>query len=125
MNTDPWVFGERMLYSSYKQMTDKGGTPTAMQKLTRCSVSALGPPSTARSALRQVDDVFRVCTLEASATAKRASPVLTLYRGAAYTSQWKAGLASCARAAPRKRLRVRAIGSRPPGFISLANRRST
>lgn len=41
-NTDPWVFGDQMLYSNCKQTTRGGRSPTAMQRLTRGSVVCFG-----------------------------------------------------------------------------------
>lgn len=41
-NTDPWVFGEQMIYSNCKQTLRPGHRPTAMQRLTRGSVICFG-----------------------------------------------------------------------------------
>ena len=41
-NTDPWVFGERMLYSNCKQTLGPDNRPTSLQRLTRGSVICFG-----------------------------------------------------------------------------------
>ena len=102
-NTDPWVFGDRMLYSNCKQTTRAGRHPTAMQKLTRGSVvcfgSAVGGQFCADTVLvvasaerwipGEVQDLgagnaFQACTAAAVATGScgYAQASLTLYRGA-------------------------------------------
>jgi hypothetical protein len=57
-NTDPWVFGDRMLYSNCRQ-TLPGGGPSALQRLDRGSVICFG--STIRGAFC-VDTVFVVAS---------------------------------------------------------------
>jgi len=41
-NTDPWVFGDHMMYSNCKQVTGSERNPTTMQNLTRGSVICFG-----------------------------------------------------------------------------------
>jgi len=41
-NTDPWIWGERMLYSNCKQIVGPERRPTSMQKLHRGSVLCFG-----------------------------------------------------------------------------------
>jgi len=41
-STDPWVWGERMLYSNCKQVTGPKRRPTSMQRLPRGSVICFG-----------------------------------------------------------------------------------
>lgn len=100
-NTDPWVFGERMLYSNCRQRTPRG-QPNSMQRLTRGSVICFGsriegvfcvdavlvvasaePWTPAGAADLDVDDAFKVCTARSLMT-KRGDAYLplTLYRGA-------------------------------------------
>lgn len=103
-NTDPWVWGQRMMYSNCKQTVRPGNRPTSMQRLTRGSVicfgSAIGgefcvdtilvvasaePWTPADDTIGQrAGEVFRVCTAEplASGDGSYARTRLTLYRGA-------------------------------------------
>ncbi len=83
-NTDPWVFGEQMLYSNCKQITGKTRRATSMQRLAVGSVICFGStldhdfcvgtvfvvaiahPWTAADAEElDVDEAFIVCTAEA------------------------------------------------------------
>lgn len=83
-NTDPYVFGEAFYYSCCKQRTNKGRTPTAMQRLTPGSVVLFGSTLAHEFVLDtvfvvgrpvgrhvpgrptpfQVDDVFRAAVIE-------------------------------------------------------------
>jgi hypothetical protein len=146
MNTDPWVFGDRMLYSNCKQTTDNGRRPTAMQALERGSVVcfgstihgafcvdtvfvvASGEPWTPQdpSAI-EVDEAFRVCTVEASATAKRSLPVLMLYWGATFDDPVEGmfSFVPARRADEEDGPRFARPAVDVPGFINPENRQST
>lgn len=102
-NTDPWVFGNRFLYSNCKQLTPSR-RPTALQSLPRGSVILFGSqiegrfcldtvfvvaesiPYKARDAADlPVDDAFRTCTIESLMVYKRLrSARFTLHLGATY-----------------------------------------
>lgn len=60
-NTDPWVFGDRMLYSNCKQVSGTPRRPTGMQSLSSGSVVCFG--STRRDQF-WVDTVFVVAAAE-------------------------------------------------------------
>lgn len=104
-NTDPWVFGKRMLYSNCKQTSGPQGRPTSMQRLARGSVICFGsaidgefcvdtvfvvasaePWAPADVQDMRVDEAFRTCTAESVALGTRSARNphvgLTLYRGA-------------------------------------------
>lgn len=106
-NTDPCVFGERFYYSNCKQRTNQGQTATSMQRLTPGSLilfgSTLGGEFVLDTAFVvgrrlatlvpgepvevEVDDAFRVATLEslidrATEDEKREGRTFTLYAGA-------------------------------------------
>lgn len=101
-NTDPWVFGDQMLYSNCKQLTGPDRTPTSMQDLPVGSVLCFGstidhefcldtvlvvataePWVPADVADTDVDQAFAVCTAESIvAGGTDAHTQLTLYRGA-------------------------------------------
>jgi len=103
-NTDPWVWGDRMLYSNCKQTIAIGPErrPNSMQRLTRGSVVCFGstidgefcidtvlvvasaePWIPAKAADLAVDDAFKVCTGGSIMTARGGADLrLTLYRGA-------------------------------------------
>lgn len=98
-NTDPWVWGESMLYSNCKQPT----TPS-LQRLTPRSVICFGstiqgqfcvdtvfvvassePWIPAEASGLDVDEAFKVCTAEAITTNEGDAHLsLTLYRGASF-----------------------------------------
>lgn len=100
-NTDPWIWGERMLYSNCKQLGPHS-RPTSMQKLPRGSVVCFGstmdgefcvdtvfvvasaePWVPAEASRSNVSDVFVVCTGDSiTADGIPAQIDLTLYRGA-------------------------------------------
>jgi hypothetical protein len=80
-NTDPWVWGDRMIYSNCKQITGPQRRPTSMQRLTRGSVICFGstidgefcvdtvfviasaePWVPAEAADLDVDEAFKTCT---------------------------------------------------------------
>jgi hypothetical protein len=102
-NTDPWVFGDRMILSNCRQVT--GGRPSPVQGLTRGSVVCFG--STIGGTAFCVDTVmviasaqtwvpgtgtdlragaaFQVCAAESlSCGSGRVPARLTLYRGATF-----------------------------------------
>lgn len=101
-NTDPWVFGDSFRYSNCKQFTYRGN-PSALQRLTPGSVVLFGShlagqflldtvfvvgdaepdpyvPSDNRDL--DVDEAFRVSTLDSVATTDGAHAPHTLFRGA-------------------------------------------
>jgi hypothetical protein len=101
-NTDPWVFGDTFRYSNCKQLTYRGN-PTALQRLTPGSVVLFGshlggefvldtvfvvgdaepdPYVPSDNGDLDVDDAFRVCTLNSVATTDGADALFTLFRGA-------------------------------------------
>ena len=101
-NTDPWIWGERMLYSNCKQIVGPERRPTSMQKLHRGSVLCFGssidgefcidtvfvvasyePWVPAHASQLNVSDAFAVCTGGSiTAGGTDANVDLTLYRGA-------------------------------------------
>ncbi len=103
-NTDPWVFGDQMIYSNCKQTLKPGHRPTALQRLTRGSVICFGSAINGEFCLDTVfvvasahhwspDDAtiateagnaFAVCTAESLASGNDdfAHAHLTLYCGA-------------------------------------------
>lgn len=102
-NTDPWVFGGRMLYSNCRQSTAQGRR-SSMQQLTRGSVicfgSTIGGVSCvdtvlvvasaqrwvpASAAGLDVDDAFKTCTAHSIMTKEEDRNLpLSLYRGATF-----------------------------------------
>jgi hypothetical protein len=101
-NTDPWIWGDPMLYSNCKQIVGPARRPTSMQRLPRGSVLCFGstidrdfcidtvfvvasaePWVPADASHLDVTDAFAVCT-GASITAARTDAYadLVLYRGA-------------------------------------------
>jgi hypothetical protein len=91
-NTDPWIWGENMLYSCCKQTAGDQRSATAMQRLTRGSfcldtvfVVASAEPWTAVGASElQADDAFIICTAGSIANSPDARVTFTLYRGATF-----------------------------------------
>jgi hypothetical protein len=103
-NTDPWVFGERMLYSNCKQTLGPDNRPTSLQRLTRGSVICFGSaidgefcadtvlpvasaaPWTPADATigRRAGRAFAACTVDslASGDGSYAGTRLMLYQGA-------------------------------------------
>lgn len=101
-NTDPWVFGNCMIYSNCRQLTSAARTPSSMQSLPRGSVICFGSTidhefcldtvfvvgsaeawTPAETAKLDAGEAFRVCTAESIAAGGRdAYADLTLYRGA-------------------------------------------
>jgi hypothetical protein len=111
-NTDPWVWGERMLYSNCKQTSGRPQRrPNSMQRLTRGSVICFGSRldgefcvdtvfvvgsaeqwDPAELAALEVDDAFKICTGQSMLTGEpgedspaascTAGATFTLYRGA-------------------------------------------
>ncbi len=106
-NTDPWVWGERMIYSNCKQLVGPGRRPTSMQRLTRGSVICFGSIIDGEFCVDtvfvvasaehwvpdevsdlDVNDAFKTCTGNAIRAAGRDGHVpLTLYRGATFDDQ--------------------------------------
>jgi len=144
-NTDPWVWGDRMIYSNCKQVFGPERRPTSVQRLTRGSVICFGstidgefcadtvfvvasadPWVPADAADLDVDDAFRTCTAGSIAAKRRNAHLsLTLYRGATVEDPVE-GMFSFvpARRADAKHPRF----PRPPiqsGFINPSNRQST
>ncbi len=102
-NTDPWVWGERMLYSCCKQIIGPDRRPTSMQKLTPGSVICFGstidveccvatvfvvacaePWVPANAEGLDVDEAFTTCTAGSVASSCDAHAKFTLYRGATF-----------------------------------------
>lgn len=103
-NTDPWVFGDTMIYSNCKQVTGPNRNPTSMQELEQGSVICFGstiqgkfcldtmfvvgasePWIPAAFSAQDVDEAFAICTAESVAgVARDRHRELTLYRGATY-----------------------------------------
>lgn len=101
-NTDPWVWGDRMLYSNCKQIIGPQRRPTSMQELTPGSVICFGstidgdfcvdtvlvvasaePWVPADAEDLRIDDAFKICTGQSLTTTSRDAHLrLTLYRGA-------------------------------------------
>ena len=145
-NTDPWVWGERMLYSNCKQTTGPERRATSMQRLVPGSVICFGstiggefcadtifvvasaePWVPAASDRLDVDRAFMVCTGESlTSTGRDAHMCLTLYRSATVDDPFE-GMFSFIPARPADNADARF--SRPvvdlPGLINPANRQST
>lgn len=146
-NTDPWVWGEPMIYSNCKQIGPRPHRrPSAMQRLTRGSVICFGstiqgefcldtvfvvasaePWTPGEATDLTVDEAFKTCT--AGAIAARRSDAhlpLTLYRGATADNPVQ-GMFSFvpARRADRDDLRFPRPPIQLPGFINPASRQST
>lgn len=104
-NTDPWVFGEQMLYSNCRQLGPRPRRqPNSMQRLTRGSVICFGStidgefcvdtvfvvasrqPWVPRETTNlDVDKAFKTCTADSLVTDEENRRVhLTLYRGATF-----------------------------------------
>lgn len=103
-NTDPWIFGDRFHYSNCKQLTNKGRTVTALQRLTAGSLILFGSSRDDRFILDtafvvgsrrgtysprdhdhlDVSDDFRLATLESLTTldSQYLDSQFTLYDGA-------------------------------------------
>jgi hypothetical protein len=67
-NTDPWVFGDRMIFSNCRQATPRG-RPNAMQSLIRGSVVCFGSAIGGKFC---VDTIMVIASVEAWAPASRA-----------------------------------------------------
>lgn len=103
-NTDPWVFGEQMLYSNCRQLVGRQRRATSIQDLPVGSVICFGSTISSRfcvdtvfvvaSSVRwtpaeadelDVDDAFKICTGDSIvASGNDAHADLTLYRGASF-----------------------------------------
>lgn len=104
LNTDPWVFGDCLMYSNCLQLTPNGNR-SALQRLAlgslilfgstldgkfvvdtvfvvkdSCQFSPSKPPET--------DDAFRVCTIDSLLTTGSPDDPFTLYRGATYEDRF-------------------------------------
>lgn len=145
-NTDPWVWGERMLYSNCKQITGPQRRPTSMQALTRGSVICFGstidgdfcvdtvlvvasaePWVPAEADDLRIDDAFKICTGQSITTAPRDAHLrLTLYRGATVDDPVE-GMFSFvpARRADEADPRFCRPSVRLPGWIKPGSRQST
>ena len=100
-NTDPWVFGDRMIFSNCRQATPRG-RPSAMQSLTRGSVVCFGSAIAGKFCIDTVmviasveawapasdadlgaGDAFQACTASLPCGDERSQPArLSFYRGA-------------------------------------------
>lgn len=145
-NTDPWVWGQTMLYSNCKQTIRPRGRRTAMQHLTPGSVICFGSTIDGQFCLDTVlviaraepwvpaeadrldaDEAFKICTGESIATRSADAHLdLTLYWGAT-ASKPVDGMFSFVPARPandddapfaRPAIRI-------PSLINPANRQST
>lgn len=143
-NTDPWVFGDRMIYSNCKQTTGPGRRATSMQRLTRGSVICFGstiegdfcvdtvfvvasaePWVPADTTDLGVDDAFKTCTGASITTAAGDAHLpLTLYRGASVDDPVE-GMFSFVPARHADALRFPRPAIRLPKLIKPSNRRST
>lgn len=145
-NTDPWVWGERMVYSNCKQVTGPQRRPTSMQDLTPGSVICFGstiagdfcvdtvlvvasvePWVPADADGLSIDNAFKVCTGQALATAPSDARMgLSLYRGATIDDPVE-GMFSFvpARRADQGDPRFNRPSVRLPGRINPASRQST
>jgi hypothetical protein len=145
-NTDPWVWGDRMLYSNCKQITGPERRPTSMQRLTRGSVICFGstingefcvdtvfvvasaePWVPAEVADLDVNDAFKTCTGGSITAGERDAHLsLTLYRGATVDDSVE-GMFSFipARRADAADARFPRPPVRLPGMINPFNRQST
>jgi hypothetical protein len=143
-NTDPWVFGDRMIYSNCRQITGPHRHPTSMQQLTRGSVICFGstihgefcvdtvfvvastePWIPAKTADLEVDDAFKTCTGSSITTAARSARLsLMLYRGATFDDPVE-GMFSFVPARHATDVPFLRPPIRLPGFINPSNRRST
>jgi len=108
-NTDPWVFGDRFRYSNCFQTkriskTDSRRRETALQHLTSGSLILFGSKSAAGgfaldtvfvvseelrfcpTAPPEIDEAFRVCTIESLEAGGDRNTQFTLYSGATYES---------------------------------------
>ena len=153
-NTDPWVWGDQMLYSNCKQTTGRPHhRPNSMQRLDHGSVICFGstlggefcmdtvfvvasaePWDPSETATLDADDAFKVCTGQslltgededdAATCAARAS--LTLYRGATVDDPVE-GMFSLvpARRADGDDCRFARPPVRLPGFVNPASTQST
>ena len=101
-NTDPWVFGDTMIYSNCKQVTGTARRPTSMQGLSRGSIICFGSTNDNQFCVDtvlvvasgehwtphtynnlDVEEAFRVCTGASMAAVRTdAHNSLTLFRGA-------------------------------------------
>jgi hypothetical protein len=145
-NTDPWVWGDRMIYSNCKQVFGPQRRPTSMQRLTCGSVICFGstidgefcadtvfvvasaePWVPADAGDLDVDDAFRTCTAGSIAAGRRDAHLsLTLYRAATVQDPVE-GMFSFvpARRAEAEEPRFARPPIRLPGFINSSSRQST
>lgn len=132
-NTDPWVFGDRFLYSNCRQLTRKHNR-SALQYLSKGSLILFGSQLGGAFVLDTVfvvaskerynlaaigrlaaDNAFRVCTLESLVTPTNLGYDFTLYRGATYEAQVEGmfSFVPCRRADSAKRRFARPAISLP------------
>ncbi len=144
-NTDPWIWGERMIYSNCRQLTGPDGRPTSMQRLSRGSVICFGSGLDgefcldtvfvvasseswvpAEAADLGVDEAFRICTGDSINDPRHAFHTFTLYRGATIEDPVE-GMFSYvpARRADDPETRFCRPPVRAPGLINPRNWRST
>jgi hypothetical protein len=144
-NTDPWVFGERMIYSNCKQVIGRSRRPTSMQSLARGSVICFGstidgefcvdtvfvvasrePWVPVRVDDLEIDEAFKTCTGGSVATRQGDAHMnLTLYRGATVEDPVE-GMFSFVPAAPAEADDPRFLRpSLESRFINAASRQST
>jgi hypothetical protein len=102
-NTDPWIWGDTMLYSCCKQIVGPARSATWLQRLTRGSVICFGSSVAGRFCLDTVfvvasaapwtagdldgleaDEAFLACTADPVARSRDRDVPLTLYRAATY-----------------------------------------
>jgi len=145
-NTDPWVWGERMLYSNCKQTVGPELRATSMQRLAPGSVICFGstiagafcvdtvfvvasaePWVADRSDDLDASDAFKVCTGQSLVSSARGAQMrLTLYRSATFDDPVE-GMFSFvpARLADGADARFARPVVRLSGLINPANRQST
>jgi hypothetical protein len=142
-NTDPWVFGDRMLYSNCRQVVRDERRPTSMQRLSPGSVICFGstldyefcvdtvfvvaeaePWTAAGSA--DLDEAFATCTAEQLAAGTDAHTPFTLYRAATIENPVH-GMYSFVPASPAdgEGPRFARPALRMPDLINPANSRNT
>jgi hypothetical protein len=145
-NTDPWVWGDRMIYSNCRQTVRPERRPNSMQRLIRGSVVCFGstiegefcvdtvfvvagaePWGPAEVEDLDVDRAFKTCTGGSIMTGKKGADWrLTLYRGATVDDPVE-GMFSFvpARRADVGYARFARPPVRLPGMVNPANWRST
>jgi len=145
-NTDPWIWGEHMIYSNCKQIVGPTRQATSMQRLSPGSVICFGstiaeefcldtvlviasaePWVPANARVLDVDDAFVTCTADSVVTRPTDGQLeLTLYRGATVENPID-GMYSFAPAlmADHPSARFARPSVTLPGLINPASRQST